>query len=148
MFFSVKKNYIVVIWMRCFASLSVERVLRQGKGKIWLYYRRDDYFYIVHYSYEDFMENVIDDSNAIITFFRKVLGILGESDARIEWIARFWGKDARFVGFYCCYTSRNHTYGKSYIVLLLFDKEKVFSDDRLELCRRLEFMRKIWVYVP
>ena len=134
--------------MRYFTSLNIEVVVKEGKGKIWLYSRRDDYFYIVHYDHKDFMKNIANNMIMIFGFFREILDILGEPDARIEWIARYWEKDAKFIGFYCCYTSRNHTYGRQYVVLLVFDEERSFSSDRLELCRKLELMRKIWVYIP
>ena len=131
-----------------FRSLRIEKVVYRGTGKIWLYSRHDDFFYIVRYDWSEFTNRVVNDRSAMLKFFRELLSMLGELDAKIEWIVRFMEKGGRFVGFYCCYRSKAPVFGKAYVVLLVFNEDKDWVRDRLELASRLELMRKLWVYLP
>jgi len=130
-----------------YAIVGISRAIGSGRGKIWLYCRHDDFFYKVECKHEESILRIVDDKKKLLGLFRLLLSMIGEEDAKIEWIISYREREDRFIGLYCCYVS-GHTYGKSYIVLLIFSESRDFKRNRLDIARRLELMRRLWVYLP
>jgi len=118
-----------------------------SSGKMWIYSRKDDFFYILDYSRREFMDKIVDNKSLIYRFFNEILSLLGEKDYEVRWIARYRERNDAFICFYCCYKSQSF-YGSSYVVLLVFRDNINFNRDIRYLAFLVNLMRKIWVYLP